>query len=122
MSWLAAALVVCSRGDPVVVQQIVQTAEQQSVPVEMALAVACVESGIRGPNPMGVQACYGSVRNPPGPAVCIQIGVRSLKSKLPNVLTKSATKRVFRRYNNSSHRDQYACKTYHILEVMRRNR
>lgn len=104
------------------VQQIVQTAEQQSVPVEMALAVACIESGIRGPNPMGVQACYGSVKNPPKPAVCIQIGVRSLKSKLPNVLTKSATKRVFRRYNNSSHRDQYANKAYHLSVVVKRNR
>jgi len=117
MSLIAAALLVCSHGDRDVAADVVAQAVQQNVPAELALAVACVESGLTAPNPMGVRDCYrtGKFDN----YACIVIGVRSLANRLRGC--GGNVECAAKRYHGTRHANaaKYAAKVARIVRFLR---
>lgn len=121
MSWLSAALLVCSSGDPATVQAVVVAAEAHAVDPALALAVACIESGFRGANPMGVHGCYPAHRNGRNQAVCVALGVLSLRNRMRSCGGTEGC--ALRRYNNHpKHKVRYAKRVAAVAAVVRRNK
>lgn len=121
MSWLSAALLVCSNGDPATAQAVVAAAEEHGVDPALALAVACIESGIRGPSPLGVHGCYQAHRGGRNQTACVTLGVTSLRNRLLGC--GGAEGCALRRYNNHpKHKTKYAKRVAAVAAVVRRNR
>lgn len=118
MSFLSAALLVCSNADPATVDKVVTAAEHAAVDPMPLLAIGCIESGLRNRNVLGVRACYASQNPQLGQADCVRIGVASWKNRLRFA---KDLHHAFRRYNNSKHRYLYATRAVKIAVVIRRS-
>lgn len=123
MTPLAAILLVCSHGDRDVAADVFAFAVKANVRPELALAVACVESGLQGPNPMGVmfarphgaQMPCGAEPTPAG--VCLAWGVRSLANRLR--AADGNERLALARYNGGAHAAKYAAKVLKIARFVR---
>ena len=126
MTALAAILLVCSHGDRDVAATVHAAAVEQGVDPALALAVACVESGLQGRNPLGVM-----VPAPSGPgqvachrtgqldtAACVLLGVRSLAHRLRGC--GGGERCAARRYNGNKAKVAYAAKVVRIANWVRR--
>ena len=84
------------------------------------MVVACIESGIKGKNPMGVRSCYRSKNNGRFDAyACITIGVHSLSNRKRH----GSWRQAFARYNNHpDHKVAYAKKALRLMIVITRNK
>lgn len=126
MTYLAAIMLVCSRGDRDLASAVAAEAVAQRVSVELVLAVAAVESGMQGANPMGVMvpsggrgmvACQRSGRFDTN--ACIAIGVASLANRLRACRGDFAC--AARRYHGTGHANtgQYAARVLRIVAFLR---
>ena len=118
MTPIAAILLCCSAGDRDIASAIAAEATRQSVPVELALAIGCAESGLRkSSNPMGVRDCYVSNNNGrfDVPA-CIVIGVVSLRSRLQGC---GGERCALQNYNGSRAKVAYAAKVLKLARFVR---
>lgn len=119
MTAIAAILLVCSHGDRDVAASVHAAAVHAGVDPAMAVAVACVESGLsaKSQNPLGVRSCYGSVTHRPPIAECIAIGARSLANRLRGANGNEAT--ALRIYNGSANAAKYAAQVLRIARFVR---
>jgi hypothetical protein len=111
MTAIAAILLVCSQGDRDVAAAIYAEAVRRDVPVALALAVGCIESGLRGGNPMGVRRCHSN---------CIAIGVVSLTNRLRGC--GGDWRCAARRYNASKGKVKYAARVVRVARFVDRAR
>lgn len=114
MTYLAAIMLVCSRGDSDLASAVAAEAVAQRVPVEFVLAVAAVESGLTsGGNPLGVRRCNRD---------CIRVGVTSLANRLKGCGGDFAC--ASKRYHGIGHANagQYAARVLRIARFLRGRR
>jgi hypothetical protein len=125
MTALAAILLCCTAGDRDVAAAIHAEAVRRDVPVALALAVGCIESGLRDPNPLGVMvpapsgrgqvACHRTGRSA---ASCIAIGVVSLTNRLRGC--GGDWRCAARRYNASKGKVAYASRVVRVARFAQR--
>ena len=94
---LAAALLMCSTGDPHIADQIIRESIAQDTNVVVALTVGIMESGLHSNNTMGVQGCYPAALKKTHRTTneCIRIGVTSIHNRLWDAHTKLPSKADF---------------------------